>query len=117
MSAPTPQPIACWLEKLGLGQYDQQFVDNKITLSILPDLTDADLKELGVAALGHRRLLPREIANLGKTAVASPSAPSLTAPPNAAPTVSYANGSCRGLLRQAQQACPFFKLILECRVE
>jgi SAM domain (Sterile alpha motif) len=48
MSAPTPQPITAWLEKLGLGQYAQQFVDNEITPSILPDLTDADLKELGV---------------------------------------------------------------------
>jgi class 3 adenylate cyclase len=90
MSAPTPQPITAWLEKLGLGQYAQQFVDNEITPSILPDLTDADLKELGVAALGHRRQLLREIANLGKTAAASPSAPSLTAPPIAAPIVAPA---------------------------
>ena len=64
MSAPTPQPITDWLEKLGLGQYAQQFVENEITFSILPDLTDADLKELGVAALGHRRLLLRAIAEL-----------------------------------------------------
>ena len=30
----------------------------------MPDLTDADLKELGVSALGHRRLLLRSIAEL-----------------------------------------------------
>ena len=60
----TPTPITDWLEKLGLGQYAQQFVENEITLSILPDLTDADLKELGVSALGHRRLLLRAIAAL-----------------------------------------------------
>jgi hypothetical protein len=47
MSAPTPQQIAGWLEKLGLAQYIQRFTENEITLSILPDLTDADLKELG----------------------------------------------------------------------
>ena len=64
MSTPTPQPIADWLEKLGLGQYAQRFVENEITLPILPDLTDADLKELGVSALGHRRLLLRAIAEL-----------------------------------------------------
>ena len=64
MSVPTPQPIAEWLEKLGLGQYGQRFVEHEITLSILPDLTDADLKELGVSALGHRRLLLRAIAEL-----------------------------------------------------
>jgi hypothetical protein len=62
MSTPTPQPIADWLQKLGLGQYAQYFVENEITLSILPDLTDADLKELGISALGHRRLLLRAIA-------------------------------------------------------
>jgi hypothetical protein len=59
MSVPTPQPIADWLEKLGLGQYTQRFVENEITLSILPNLTDADLKEQVVSALGHRRLLLR----------------------------------------------------------
>jgi class 3 adenylate cyclase/predicted ATPase len=64
MSVPTPQTIAEWLEKLGLGQYGQRFVEHEITLSILPDLTDADLKELGVSALGHRRLLLRAIAEL-----------------------------------------------------
>jgi class 3 adenylate cyclase len=36
---------------------------------------------------GHRRQLLRAIANLGKTADAAPSAPSLPAPPLAAPTV------------------------------
>ena len=45
MSAPTP--ITDWLEKLGLGQYAQRFLENEIALSILPDLTDADLKEWG----------------------------------------------------------------------
>ena len=47
--------IADWLQKLGLGQYTQRFVENDIDFSILPDLTDQDLKELGVASLGHRR--------------------------------------------------------------
>jgi hypothetical protein len=71
MSAPTgvgtmsaPTAITDWLNKLGLGQYAQRFVENEITPSLLPDLTDADLKELGVSALGHRRLLLRAIAEL-----------------------------------------------------
>jgi SAM domain (Sterile alpha motif) len=46
------------------GNTPQRFVENEITLSILPDLTGADLKELGVSALGHRRLLLRAIAAL-----------------------------------------------------
>jgi hypothetical protein len=80
------QQVADWLEKLGLGQYAQRFAENDISFSVLPDLTDQDLKDIGVS-LGHRRQLLREIANLDKTAAASPSAPSLTAPPIAAPPV------------------------------
>jgi class 3 adenylate cyclase len=74
------QQIADWLQKLGLGQYAHRFAENDITFSILPDLTDQDLKEVGVS-LGHRRQLLREIANLGKTAGAPPLAPSVSAPP------------------------------------
>ena len=51
------QQIAEWLETLGLGQYAQRFAENDITLAILPELTDQDLKELGVISLGHRRTL------------------------------------------------------------
>jgi len=53
-----------WLQNLGLGQYAQRFVENDINFSILPDLTDQDLKELGVASLGHRRQLLRAIGQL-----------------------------------------------------
>ena len=48
------QQIADWLEKLGLSEYTQRFTENDIDFTILPDLTDQDLKELGVS-LGHRR--------------------------------------------------------------
>ena len=81
------QQIADWLQKLGLGQYARRFAENDITFAILPDLTDQDLKELGMASLGHRRQLLREIANLGKTAGAAVSAPALPEQPIAAPTV------------------------------
>src|SRR6516162_8152362 len=80
------QQIADWLQKLGLGQYAQRFAENDITFSILADLTDQDLKEIGVS-LGHRRQLLREIANLGKTAGAAASAPALPEQPIVAPTV------------------------------
>ena len=79
--------IADWLQELGLGQYAQRFAENDITFAILPDLTDQDLKELGMPSLGHRRQLLREIANLGKTAGAAASAPALPEQPIAAPTV------------------------------
>jgi SAM domain (Sterile alpha motif) len=57
------QQIADWLQKLGLGQYAQGFAENDISFSVLPDLTDQDLKEIGVS-LGHRRQLLRAIAEL-----------------------------------------------------
>jgi SAM domain (Sterile alpha motif) len=48
VSAPTPQPIADWLEKLGLGQHAQRFAENEIDVSVLRHLTDQDLKDIGV---------------------------------------------------------------------
>ena len=58
------QQISDWLEKLGLGQYAQRFAENDISFGILSHLTDQDLKELGVASLGHRRQLLSAIADL-----------------------------------------------------
>src|SRR6516165_2240468 len=80
------QQVADWLQKLGLGQYAQRFAENDISFSVLPDLTDQHLKELGVS-LGHRLQLLREIANLGKSADAAAPAPSRPVPPIAAPMV------------------------------
>jgi hypothetical protein len=45
------QQVIDWLEKLGLGQYAQRFAENDINFSILFDLTDQDLKEIGVSSL------------------------------------------------------------------
>src|ERR1700752_2210794 len=66
------QQVADWLQKLGLGQYAQRFAENDISFSILPDLTDQDLKELGVASLGHRRQLLRAITGMKGGEAAAP---------------------------------------------
>ena len=58
--------IAEWLESIGLAEYTQRFAENAIDLSTIRDLTDQDLKELGVL-LGHRRKILRAIAELGVT--------------------------------------------------
>src|SRR5262247_2245053 len=63
------QQIADWLEKLGLSEYAQRFADNAIDLSVIRDVTEQDLKDLGVL-LGHRRKLLRAIAELGGAAPA-----------------------------------------------
>ena len=47
-----------------MSEYAERFTENDINFSILPDLTDQDLKEIGVSSLGHRRQLLRAIAEL-----------------------------------------------------
>src|SRR5215831_14326915 len=72
-----------WLRNLGLEQYEAIFRDNDIDASLLLSLTNKDLKEIGVASLGHRRKLLEAIAVLhaeragaavGPTPVAAPEA-------------------------------------------
>ena len=63
------QQIADWLEKLGLAEYAQRFADNAIDFSVIRDLTERDLKDLGVL-LGHRRKILRAIADLDRVAPA-----------------------------------------------
>ena len=55
--------ISQWLEKLGMAEYVERFAENRIDLSVLGELTDQDLKELGVV-LGDRRKILRAIAEL-----------------------------------------------------
>jgi class 3 adenylate cyclase/predicted ATPase len=75
------QQTASWLEKLGLGQYAKCFAENDITVAILRDLTDQDLKELGVASLGHRRELLQAIAELRAVEKGPPKPAPAVAPP------------------------------------
>ena len=56
--------VVVWLRSLGLEEYEAAFRENKINERVLPSLTAEDLKELGVAALGHRRMLLDAIAAL-----------------------------------------------------
>jgi class 3 adenylate cyclase/predicted ATPase len=77
--------IVVWLRSLGLGKYEAVFRENEISERVLPSLTAEDLKELGVTALGHRRILLDAIAALrsdagGKapTADVAPSATSVS---------------------------------------
>jgi class 3 adenylate cyclase len=61
-----------WLRGIGLAQYAEIFRANDIDGELLGQLTNDDLKDIGVAALGHRKKLLKAIAAL--TAV--PEAPS-----------------------------------------
>jgi hypothetical protein len=79
--------IVVWLRSLGLGKYEAAFRENEINERV----TAEDLKELGVTALGHRRIPLDAIAALRndasvqtppvKAAPAQPSAEERTAAP------------------------------------
>src|SRR5580692_8617389 len=56
--------IVVWLRSLGLEEYEAAFRDNKINERVLPNLTQEDLKEIGVGPVGHRRIILEAIAAL-----------------------------------------------------
>src|SRR5436190_6104814 len=56
--------VSAWLRGLGLERYEQAFRENAIDEAILPKLTAEDLRDLGVTAVGHRRMLLDAIAAL-----------------------------------------------------
>jgi class 3 adenylate cyclase/tetratricopeptide (TPR) repeat protein len=60
--------ISEWLASLGLSEYSKCFAENAIDLSVVRDLTEQDLKDLGVL-LGHRRKMLRAIAELDGSAL------------------------------------------------
>lgn len=56
--------LGTWLRQLGLERYEQAFKDNDIEPHLLPTMTAEDLREIGVASLGHRKQLLAAIAAL-----------------------------------------------------
>ena len=56
--------VAEWLRGLGLGQYAPAFAANDIDAAVLRRVTAEDLRELGVASIGHRHRLLEAIATL-----------------------------------------------------
>src|SRR5580692_7833987 len=61
--------VGVWLRSLGLGQYEATFRDNEIDGAVLPKLTVDDLKDLGVAVVGHRRKIMSAIEELNAESV------------------------------------------------
>ena len=49
--------IAEFLSGLGLSQHIEAFVANDLDMDLLPTLMEADLRELGIDKLGHRKRL------------------------------------------------------------
>jgi hypothetical protein len=72
--------VTDWLRGLGLEQYAAVFRANDIDDAVLRRLTAEDLRDLGIASIGHRRRLLDGIAALGE----APSAPAAAFEPAAA---------------------------------
>ena len=58
--------IADWLQAIGVPQYARNFHDHHVDEALLPSLTAEDLRDMGVASVGHRRLMLNAIAALSK---------------------------------------------------
>ena len=56
--------VVDWLRALDLGQYEEAFRENLVSMDLLPSLTADDLKELGVNTVGDRRRLLNAITAL-----------------------------------------------------
>jgi class 3 adenylate cyclase/predicted ATPase/ABC-type transport system involved in cytochrome c biogenesis ATPase subunit len=67
--------VGGWLRDLGLERYEPAFIENAIDGDVLPELTEGDLKKLGIP-LGDRKRLIRAIKAI---AVGSPSASATSA--------------------------------------
>lgn len=67
--------VEAWLVSLELGQYADAFASNHIDSDVLASLSDADLREIGVASLGHRKRLLAAIAKLQTAGDATSAAP------------------------------------------
>ena len=61
--------VVNWLRDLGLERYAQAFLGAEITREVLPELTEEDLRELGLP-LGLRKLVLKAVQ-----ALAGPSTP------------------------------------------
>ncbi|MFG3592437.1 SAM domain-containing protein [Bradyrhizobium sp. RDI18] len=72
--------VRAWLEAHNLGQYAERFASNDIDAQVLCTLTTDDLKDLGVASLGHRKKLLAAIAEFDASATTWESMPG-AAPP------------------------------------
>lgn len=57
--------IKQWLASIRLAEYSDMFVEQGFDRQGLAEITDADLRELGLSSMGHRKIFLREAARLG----------------------------------------------------
>jgi class 3 adenylate cyclase/tetratricopeptide (TPR) repeat protein len=64
--------LSAWLAAIGCGGHASAFAENNITFDLLADLTDADLRELGMN-IGDRKRFMRALADLEREQSTEPS--------------------------------------------
>lgn len=70
--------LAAWLRRLGLERYAPAFQAAEVTRDLLPELTDADLRELGLP-LGPRKAVLKAIRGMAHAARAGDGRPAVPA--------------------------------------
>jgi hypothetical protein len=72
-----PTPLPEWLAEHGLTKYSRLFVDNAVGLDVLPQLTEGDLKDLGIPLGDRKRILVavKTLAPAISRSEATPAAP------------------------------------------
>jgi hypothetical protein len=70
--------VADWLDLLEISETKEVFVDNAIGGSELLDLSDADLRSMGVAKVGHRKKILSKVAEMKGIKLADSSKTSMT---------------------------------------
>ena len=58
--------VDAWLTEHGFAHYAETFAENGVDLALLPELTNEDLKDLGVNRLADRKALLKAIAGLAE---------------------------------------------------
>ena len=68
--------VGAWLRGLGLEDYAEAFAENGVDAALLPELSNEDLKDLGVKRLADRKTILKAIEAMGPDAEAEAPAPS-----------------------------------------
>ncbi len=87
-----------WLDRIGLRKYAEAFAANDVDLDVLPEMSDADLQELGVS-LGDRKRMLKAIRDGQDNAAPQPEIP-IVAPPHLSAHVLRSRAALEGERKQ-----------------
>jgi len=88
--------LDAWLESIGCARHAQAFHDNAITPDLIDELTEGDLRELGLN-MGDRKRVLRAIAALAEASATDTAAPAADPPDRPEPTMHAAHAERRRL--------------------